>query len=369
MTSIPVTADDLFEAIADPAFTLNCDADGELRYGRLNAAHVAAVGIPSDQVAGKTPHECFPARLADTLLENYLTCARSCRPYRYEEVLELGGREIWWETTLSPLRDPGGTITGILGVAVDITERKTREVEAANAFSDLQQLNRDIMLFGSMTAHDVRGPLKKIDTLIATILDDFDDLGDGKLEYVTMVGRVARQAVEYVEDILTHAKGLEMRASGIRTVDISHICRDIAALTDPEARLDISAPHVSIECESTVLQLILRNLIENASRHAQGRITLLADIADNRPGFVRFTVADDGRGFPGGAEGFESRIHMKKRDTGNRGFGLAAVAHLVEGRGGRIGLGPTPFGKGCAIGFDLPGRILENQDGLVALAG
>jgi len=349
--------DYIFEAMALPAFIIRTDADKVLRYEGFNPALAAAIGVESADIEGKTPHEFLPARTADTVLANYRKCLEENKPHAYEELLNLNGREHWWETTLSPLRDHDGVVTGILGIAVDITARKAKEFEAVNAYTALQKLNEEIALFTSMTAHDVRGPLGKINLLAEATLEDFEDMGDSKLQMVEMTQAISQQALDYVDGILTYANALQTKPAAPDSFDIAHLCRDISALVDPEARLDIATPKVTVECESVVLQMIIRNLMENASRHAKAQIAILVSEDPQAGGSLRFTVADDGAGFQGGADDFNQRIATRKASPDNRGFGLAAVAHLVEARHGKLWLDETHCLGGTAICFTLPGRL------------
>lgn len=74
---------DFVDLLALTSFVLSCDKDGTIRFEHLNTAYSRIVGPPTESVRGKTPHECFPARVADTLTKNYETCRASGRPYDY----------------------------------------------------------------------------------------------------------------------------------------------------------------------------------------------------------------------------------------------------------------------------------------------
>lgn len=348
------------KTLAIPAFVLSCGKDAaSIRFEHLNSTLTATLGLENHMVRGRTPAECFPARVAETLLANYETCRHSARPYAYEELLDLNHRELWWETVLSPVCDTGGTVIGIIGIAVDITERKAREFRRAETESALRRLNDEIALFTSMTAHDVRGPLNKIASLSELTLDGFADLGDNKRDMILSMQKIASGSLKHIDSILTHAGELRKGTVETTTIDLGHVCRDIAAVVDPGAKLNIIAPDLFIDGEVTVLQIILRNLAENAARHAGGHLTIAVEGGGD--GRLRFSVADDGPGFVGGASAFAETVRARKITKGNRGFGLAAVAHLVESRGGALWMGPPVFGTGTTICFDLPGRIVWDE--------
>jgi len=353
-------ARDFVDVLALPSFILSCDADGEIRFRHFNPALVDTHGVTSDLVSGKTPRECLPPRVAETVLNNYTTCQRTARPYEYEELLDLGGREMWWHTTLSPIRAPGGgRVIGIVGIALDITTRKAREFRRTKDESALRKLNDELALFTSMTAHDVRGPLTKIAALSELTLDGFDDMGDNKLEMILSMQKIADGALRHIDGILGYASALRLGEGEVTTTDLGHMCRDIAAVVDPDAALTITSPDLFVEGESVVLQMILRNLSENAVRYAAKRMqTAVVEEEGER---LRFSVSDDGPGFPGGAVAFAEKLRLREITGGNHGFGLAAVAHLVESRGGTIWLDAPAFGRGTTICFDLPGRVVRRD--------
>jgi len=347
------------DTLALPSFVLSCDANGTIRFQHLNRAHFRSIGIPTESVRGKTPHECLPARVADTVLKNYATCMLTARAHEYEELLDLGGEEMWWHTTLSPILDEGGTVTGIVGIALDITARKARDFRRTQSESAMKTLNDELALFTSMTAHDVRGPLTKIAALTELTLDGFEDMGDNKRNMIESMQQVADGTLRHVDGILGYAAALRLGASEKATIDFGHMCRDIAAVVDPEATMSIRSPEAVIDGEAVVLQMILRNLVENAMRYGRSRLEIA--VVETGAARLRFSVADDGPGFIGGAEAFARKMNLRQVSRGNRGFGLAAVAHLVESRGGTTWLDEPSFETGATICFGLPGRIVWEE--------
>jgi len=356
MLSSLADMENFVDQITLPAFLLSVDEANEIRLQRLNQAHFEANGIPTEAIKGKTPAEVFPQRVAETILANYTTCLRENRSHRYEELLKLHHKEYWWDTTLSPLRNDEGRVIGIVGIAIDITEAKTRELNAAKAHEQLQKLNENIALFTSMTAHDVRGPLTKISMLTEATLEGFSDMGDDKLEMIEMTQEIAEKALGYVEDILGYARALKQHEELPVPVDLLHLSNDIAALVDPEARLTIAKPALWVQCEVIVLQMILRNLAENAVRYAHSKVAITVEA--EQAGTLTFTVADDGDGFEGGEASFAKRIALAKKNSGTRGFGLSAVAHVIQTRGGRLWLGKPDVDLRTRVRFTLPGQII-----------
>ncbi|KAB0679306.1 GGDEF domain-containing protein [Aureimonas leprariae] len=116
-----------------PAFTVAVGEDGSFRYDGLNAANTAVSGLTKAMVVGRTPHDYVPAAVADRLVANYRRCVEARLMQEYEEELDLPGGHKWWRTTLSPVVGCEGRIVQILGLVIDITEKKQAEIELRSA--------------------------------------------------------------------------------------------------------------------------------------------------------------------------------------------------------------------------------------------
>ena len=140
-----------------------------------------------------------------------------------------------------------------------------------------------------------------------------------------------------IDDLLRLARG-DSRPPGARSV--VDIADTVAAETAPKRRVpvEISAARA---CTSTATRTPwppLRNLLDNAERHASSRITVSALTSD---GGVRLEVTDDGAGVA--AEDreriFERFVRLddgRARSAGGTGLGLAIVEQIVADHGGTV---------------------------------
>jgi signal transduction histidine kinase len=103
------------------------------------------------------------------------------------------------------------------------------------------------------------------------------------------------------------------------------------------------------------LRRILRNLGDNAARHAGARVSFALV---ERDGAAVLAVDDDGPGIPPAdrervLERFVRLDDARARDAGGSGLGLAIVAELVAAHGGTIAIAASPLG-GARIQVSLP---------------
>ena len=153
-----------------------------------------------------------------------------------------------------------------------------------------------------------------------------------------------------VDDLLLLARvdehTLELRT---RPVDVDDVVFAEAARLRSETDRQIDTRRVSagrIAGDEAVLRRVLRNLGDNAVRHASS--TVAFTLADHDGG-VELVVDDDGPGVPheDRQRVFERFVRLdsaRARDDGGTGLGLAIVAELVARHGGSVEIADSPLG-------------------------
>ncbi len=163
-----------------------------------------------------------------------------------------------------------------------------------------------------------------------------------------------------VDDLLVLARadehGLALRR---QPVDLDDLVLDEARRLRSTTDLAVDATGVSagaVSGDADALRRIVRNLADNAARHAAGRIAL--SLAE-RDGTVTFAVEDDGPGVPptDRARVFERFVRLddarvRADDTGS-GLGLAIVAELVAALDGDVAMSAAALG-GTRVEVTLP---------------
>jgi diguanylate cyclase (GGDEF)-like protein/PAS domain S-box-containing protein len=103
--------------------------DEKSRFLAVNQPFVEASGYSStSQLLGKTDFEIWSQELAETYQTDDRYVLDSGMPKNVEEIIEIKGKRIWFETYKSPITIDGKTL-GTVGFARDITERKQIELE------------------------------------------------------------------------------------------------------------------------------------------------------------------------------------------------------------------------------------------------
>jgi len=96
--------------------------DGAGIYRRIVAGRASHFARPADELLGRSLHEVMPEVTAARLLAVIHTALRTGQPQEVQYELEIEGRELWFDATVSPTREH--TVTWI---ARDVTERRVTE--------------------------------------------------------------------------------------------------------------------------------------------------------------------------------------------------------------------------------------------------
>jgi light-regulated signal transduction histidine kinase (bacteriophytochrome) len=241
--------------------------------------------------------------------------------------------------------------TAQLVVAND--ELKVRAEQLARSNTDLEQ-------FAYVASHDLKEPLRMISSYVTMLGERFGDRLDreGK-EYLRFATDGAKRLHALIDDLLAYARaGLEdepIEETDARRIVGLALANLRQSIESSGATIDIGRlPRVS--GAPAQLSQVFQNLIGNAIKYrseAPPRVTIRAVSAGD---FWRFTVADNGIGFP--PERSQSIFTMFQRLHGageypGTGIGLSICKRIVLRHGGRIWADAEP-GRGATFFFTLP---------------
>jgi signal transduction histidine kinase len=205
-------------------------------------------------------------------------------------------------------------------------------------------------------SHELRSPLASIISALE-VAQDYPEILDDELRSGTLIPEAHRMQ-NLLDDLLLLARADE-RGIVVRTeeVDLDVLAEGEAARLRRETTLDIrlAAEPVSLRGDLTGLGRVLRNLVDNAAKHAGSSI----DVEVRRDGpSALMVVSDDGPGIPerDRARVFDRFVRLdsaRSRDGGGSGLGLAIVAEIIAAHAGSISIDDRP-GGGSRFTVRLP---------------
>jgi signal transduction histidine kinase len=205
-------------------------------------------------------------------------------------------------------------------------------------------------------SHELRSPLTTIISALE-VAEAHPELFTTELSTTTLMPEAQRMRA-LVEDLLLLARADE-RGLVVRhdRVDLDDLVAEAAVRLRRETTLDVHtdiAP-TQVTGDAGALSRVLRNLSDNAARHAGSRI----DVGiGSRVGYAVLTVADDGTGISMAdrARVFDRFVRLdtdRSRSGGGTGLGLAIVAEIVAAHGGVVTIDDRP-GGGALVTVQLP---------------
>jgi PAS domain S-box-containing protein len=99
--------------------------DTEGRYIYFNLA--ARYGVPMETATGLTPYDFLDRASADHIVERVKTIAKTGQTMHEETPVIWNSQKLWFSDSLSPIKDANGTVTGVVTISQNITERKRAE--------------------------------------------------------------------------------------------------------------------------------------------------------------------------------------------------------------------------------------------------
>jgi PAS domain S-box-containing protein len=253
----------------------------------------------------------------------------------------------------------------LIGVGVDITERKRAEetLEKLNrdlqtVVTELERSNQELRDFAHVAAHDLKAPLRGIGLLADWISEDGSDrLDERGQENLALLRQRVDRMTQLINGILHYS---EIGYGGRQSVEVDadalarEVIEQLAAPEHVDIRIENTLPRVA--CDPTRLTQVFQNLIGNAVKYVDkpcGRIRLAA--VDQGSHWV-FRIADNG---PGIEEQHFERIFKMFQTLSpancreSTGLGLAVVRKIVEMHRGKVWVDSEP-GAGSTLFFTLP---------------
>ena len=326
-----------------------------------------ALGLQSGQVVGQSVYELYAG------VPVVLDCVRRCLSgEQLTETVEVG--ELVFESLFTPLRDENGAVNGLLGVAIDVTERRRAEHEQQRLRAQLLQVQKleSLGLLAGGIAHDFNNILTPIlgasSSALLTIPKENPAYQD-----IEMVIAAAQRAANLTRQMLAYSGKAHVE---MRPLDLSRHVREIASLLETtvskkvKLRLELEGSLPSVCADVAQLQQIVMNLVINGAEaigDQPGTVlvstgkqrlddayiaTLFAAEGLTSGDYAFVEVHDTGHGMDDATKEKIFDPFFTTKFTG-RGLGLAAVLGIVRSHHGAIKVYSSP-GRGTSFKVFFP---------------
>jgi PAS domain S-box-containing protein len=321
----------LVESAEDLIFTM--DRNGLIRTANQHMSRIFGVNI--QEMTGQSLYRFLPREQVYEQLNYVREALASAKGQKIETRLALPSGNFWFNIQYIPVKGEGGEDYA-LAIARDITERRNIEQQLINT--------EKLASLGTMAAgvaHEINNPIGIMLGFCDLLLEKMDT---GSMEYndLKTIERHGLHCKSIVERLLSFARmGEEDEACSDLNENIESIVSVVKHTLDMnniELVLSLSRDLPLVQGDSTGLQQVLLNLINNAVQAMDGQGTLRIE---TRPGSsgreVEATVMDTGCGIKREYLGkiFDPFFTTKKVGQGT-GLGLSVSYGIITRLGGRI---------------------------------
>lgn len=372
------------------------DVQGEPQYFSQSFLDLLGLTVHDTRDLGWT------ARLAPEEVD--ATVAKVKAAFASGENLDLENRFLTTDGTFRvvlmrgrPVRDSAGAITSWVGINLDITQRKQGEEElrqhrdyleelvrsrtlelriandelrrdieqrrkAEEALRGLQEsleeqvkartaelaaTNRELEAFSYSVSHDLRAPLRHVLGFVQLLEKDAKaELGEASRRHLQIITQAATRMGQLIDDLLKFSR-LGRAAMRLGPVALGPLIDDVrqelaVGEADP-SRVEwaISDELPEVEADTSLLRIVLVNLLSNALKYSRTRTRPRIEIGtyEEKNDEVTFYVRDNGVGFDmkyvDRLFGVFQRLHKAEEFEGT-GIGLAIVQRIIHRHGGSI---------------------------------
>jgi PAS domain S-box-containing protein len=355
-----------YQAIVETQHEMICRYLPDTTLTYVNPAYCRNHGKTPEELLGRRFIDLIPPEAQQNVLE-YLQSLYDNPRIEYFEHQTLTPTGIRWQRWSDQvILNSEGRIVELQATGYDITERKMAEQTIADLnvmltqrAAELEAANRELEAFAYSVSHDLRAPIRAIDSFTRILQDQYGaTLPTQAQHYLTRVTANSARMGALIDDLLRLSR-LGRQALRRTTVQPDLIVQRV--LADLIGKADDSTPHIEIEslptcyADASMLEIVYVNLIGNAVKYSRGREKPQIVIgAQQAAGEVVYFVRDNGVGFDMAYVdklfGVFQRLHGAEFE--GTGVGLATVHRIITRHGGRVWAEGAP-GAGAVFFFTL----------------
>jgi signal transduction histidine kinase len=226
----------------------------------------------------------------------------------------------------------------------------------------LRKKNEELESFAHAISHDLKAPIISVQGFSSLLLrHHVDQLDEKGMRYVEQIQASGRRMETLIADLLSLVKTGKL-TSRFQDVSSLNIVKGLEASLQPRLEekgitLSISDDLPMIRCDEKRMGQVLENLLVNAIKFMGNVQNPRIDVGyEDKGGAHQFYVRDNGIGIDPSCHKKVFHVFRQLKeieDQEGTGIGLAIVAKIIEGHGGKIWVA-SEKGQGATFYFSLP---------------
>ena len=253
------------------------------------------------------------------------------------------------------------SLADITAVTIEnVNVYKELEQRVKDRTQELEIANRELEAFSYTVSHDLRAPLRRINSYLDILTEEYADKFDEEGKRIT--GRIlenSKNMGRLIDDILGFSKmgNMELEKTPVSMKDmVADIC-ETALEADKDRDIEFKLKSLSdVQAEPSLIKQVWVNLISNAVKYSSLKEKAIVEIDSEDLGdHVVYQVKDNGAGFDMAYYpklfGAFQRLHSHEFE--GSGIGLATVKKIIAKHQGKI-WAEGKVNEGATFFFSLP---------------
>lgn len=333
----------------------------DFRYLRVNDRQVETIGLPREQILGRTITDIAPLEGIRELFQQAVSGHPVKNHLMDGELPSRPGEHRYWNVSYSPVYNPNGTVAALAAAVLEVTNQK--KAEAALVQSEkLAAVGR----LASSISHEINNPLEAITNLLYLINLDPELPAHLQVYIHTAQNELSRVCQIATQTLRFHRQAV--RATRVTASDLVDAVLNLYAGRLVNSGITVEAKYASstpILCFENDIRQVLNNLIANAidAMRQGGRLVIRAHNAkhycaehpEGRDG-IRITIADTGTGMSPTVRARIFEPFYTTKDLNGTGLGLWISQDIVKRHQGHLTFRTTehPTYHGTVFSLFLP---------------
>lgn len=328
----------------DPNLIFVKNAEG--KFLLVNQAMAALHGKTVQEMIGMDGADLFRSREeVEPHLQADRKAIETMQPVVFDVKNFMGGKDIWLHITKVPMKQGDGSVN-VLGVAVDITERKLAEGKLEASYKELEKLTTHLEAVRedeqkriARELHDeMGGVLAALNVKVSLMAAHPPTEMANLMAEVDILANLVASGIQAMRRTVSELRPSLLDEVGL-TFAIERYVQEFERNTGIKCDLRLPEDELTLEGnQSTAIFRIIQESLTNAAKHAEAsRISIVLSEWDKS---LMLTVRDNGIGF---------ELNTQKAKS----FGLLGIRERTAMVGGKAQIA-SAVGKGTTVRVSMP---------------
>ena len=242
---------------------------------------------------------------------------------------------------------------------VDFIDNQTKEIIEMNKqkeslLNELAHQNQELSDYAHMVSHDLKSPLRSIDTLTAWLKEDYKDAFDANGEKTLDLIRTNVEKMDTLINGILEYSTIGKNQIEVYDVNLNKLVDNVLSIIQVPKHILITKSNLPIiKGDKYRLQQLFQNLIGNAIAYNDKQNGTIEVSAKDKGKFWEFAIKDNGKGIEDIYFEKIFKTFEKLENNGeSTGIGLSIVKKIVNLYGGKIWL-TSKLNEGTTFYFTL----------------